>query len=848
MNFSLKQRVQITVGVLITLLLIITLSIDLGREYQTRYQSLEKRGAFLADFAAGAVAQPLWVIAPDEVRTILTIISNSPDFLGVAVINEHGEEIVYGSYPFPEEDIITFTRDIQFQPESTSPVEKLGTFRMAFSTEELNRYLKDQIATNGIFLAVLIVLNMLVLHFGAMMVATPFKRLINSVYRFADGQYSEKTYGLERKDEVAGIASALEVLRLNLLERDQIKQALEESNQELEHRVLERTEVLATEVEERKQAEQRALAADQAKGMFLANMSHEIRTPMNAVLGLTHLALKGEMSDQQRNYLSKIEGASQTLLGIINDILDFSKIEAGQLELEQIPFNLADQLTQVVELVVVQGNSKGVEVTTDIASDLPVWVLGDPVRLRQVLINLMNNAVKFTEQGGVTLRVQSETVEDEVNLLFSVEDTGIGIEEEQLDQLFTEFSQADLSTARKYGGTGLGLAISSQLVGLMGGKITVESTPGEGSCFSFNLITAETVPGEERMRVDRPDLQGKRVLLVEDNLLNQQVATEILQQLHAEVVVANNGAEAVERMTTDRNFALVLMDLQMPVMDGYEATERIRNLPGYKNVPIIAMTANVMQRDRSRAKSAGMDEFLFKPIDLERFHDVLARYVGVRAERIETEYQQQVELGSWPDELPGLDVMGGLQRVMGQHSSYLKIVKGFPDQIEGLLKRLAQGVASSDRVQCRKAAHTIRGMAANISAEPVASVATTIEQLLDEGERIDEEWMEQLNRQVDIVNDSIDRLLEMNLQEAAQDHMSPVECKLIQEKIVYLEQLLGENSFDAESAFLGIRSCLSQIVDEHILQEIEEAIEAFRFAVASDLLQRVQEAVRRLSP
>ncbi len=782
-NLSLKQRVQITVGILITILLTVTLSIDLAREYQARFQALEKRGAFLADFAAGAVAQPLWVIDPEEVRTILAIISNSPDFLGAVVINEEGDEVAHGQYPFPVDDseVLLFERDVEYSPELTVVEEKLGTFTLAFSTRGLNEYLEDQIITSSILLIVLIALNMLVIQYGAMILARPFRQLIESVYQFSGGQYGKKTFGLERKDEVADIANALEVLRLNLLERDQIKQALEESNQMLEQRVAERTEVLATEVEERKRAEQRALAADQAKGEFLANMSHEIRTPMNAVLGLTHLALQKGGDGDQQDYLNKINMASKALLGIINDILDFSKIEAGQLVIEQLPFNLRDQLGQVFDTISVLADPKGLEVKFDIAADLPPWLQGDSARLRQILLNLINNAVKFTDQGAVSLTVWGELRGKEVQVFFKIEDSGIGMSERQLDQLFRPFTQADHSTARKYGGTGLGLAISKQLVEMMEGEITVDSAPGEGSCFRFHILSQVAAAGEDEVHPSQLSLHGKCILLVEDNELNQQVATEILEHIGAEVVVAHNGVEAVDQVKSGHEFALVLMDLQMPLMDGYEATEKIRELPEGKTLPIIAMTANAMQSDRKRTQSVGMDDFLSKPIDLQRMYEVLSHYTGERLSIRGTAEQEKPQLEGWPDLLPGLNVLDGVRRLMGRQSSYQRVVRGFSGQIEVLMSELQAACARQEGEEGRRVIHSIKGIAANISAQELAAYAAEIERVLDEGGEIDQALLTHLNELVQIVNGSIDELLSIGhdekslVDERALDHAELIE-------------------------------------------------------------------------
>ncbi|WP_333798420.1 response regulator [Rheinheimera sp.] len=426
--------------------------------------------------------------------------------------------------------------------------------------------------------------------------------------------------------------------------RYRLQQSLREQ-QRLAALVAERTAHLEQTMTELSEAKSKAEAAVVAKSEFLANMSHEIRTPMNAIIGFSQLAQNTESFADQQLYLHKITNSGKILLSIINDILDFSKVEAGKLELEKVRFKLSDLLQQVRDLFIEQSRQKKLELQFSIDPKLPDQLLGDPLRLSQVLINLLGNAVKFTGSGLVKLTVDQElrpptavTVglaqapANEIWLHFAVSDTGIGLTKQQCDQLFQAFSQADSSTSRKYGGTGLGLSIAQRLVRLMGGCIEVQSTVGVGSTFSFAVCCyqaeAQTDPKvtTETPKPLLPKAEKQRILLVEDNSYNQTLARIILQHAGFEVDIADNGAIALEKLA-DTSYQLILMDVHMPVMDGYAATRAIRQDIRWQHLPVIALTAHATADFHQQCLDAGMNDFVTKPMDAALLLEKLQRWL-----------------------------------------------------------------------------------------------------------------------------------------------------------------------------------------------------------------------------
>ncbi|WP_141351883.1 PAS domain-containing hybrid sensor histidine kinase/response regulator [Zoogloea ramigera] len=744
----------------------------------------------------------------------------------------------------------------------------------------------------------------------------------------------------------------------------------------------------------------RAMAEDGArmKSDFLANMSHEIRTPMNAIVGMAYLALRTDLTARQRDYLEKIQGAGQHLLGIINDILDLSRIEAGKLVVEHIPFSLERMIVNVTALLAEKTAAKGLELIVDVADDVPNELVGDPLRLGQVLINYANNAVKFTERGEVAIRVRRREAGDgQVELYFEVRDTGIGIDHDVQARLFSSFEQADSSTTRHYGGSGLGLVISRRLAALMEGEVGLNSTPGVGSTFWFTarlgygpaqpsrfvphaelvgrpiLVVddnahAREVLGEMLRRMGfevmalesgaaaldevrsaeaagRPyalvlldwqmpckdgistareiralplaepphivmvsahgrdellaaarsigiqdvlikpvtasllfdtvvrllghapagevmpalvappglelsRLAGSRVLLVEDNDLNQQVALELLRQAGMRVDVAENGAVAVDRVRI-QPYDIVLMDLQMPVMDGLTATREIRRLPGRGGLPIVAMTANAMAGDRERCLAAGMQDHVSKPIEPARLWACLRRWLTPKTEPVAHVVQPAPAPaggGEVPADLapladvPDLNVRDGVRNALGKESLYLALLARFVAGQRDFSAHFATALAESDLVSAERFAHTLKGLAAQIGAHTLGELAEQLESAV----RIRAEAVVLVPLQADVTRRLTALLAALEAALPAPTPAAPtqacVDVAELKAVCARLAQALAADDF-ASGPLLETHEALLRAGLGHRFPLIAEAARSFNFEQALEVLQEAMESL-----
>ena len=601
-----------------------------------------------------------------------------------------------------------------------------------------------------------------------------------------------------------------------------------------------------------------AVRASQAKSDFLATMSHEIRTPMNAIIGLMHLLGKTEMSARQRDYVDKVQTASKSLLAIINDILDFSKIEAGKLTIERIPFRIDEVLDDVATVVAPRMREKGLELVVSRDPAMPPRLLGDPLRLSQVLMNLMSNAEKFTQRGAVRVAIGGTFVEaGQFMLELSVTDTGIGMSQEQCAALFRPFAQADASTSRRFGGTGLGLAICRQLANLFGGRIEARSEPGVGSVFTFSaplgIAAVEDADGRggapfggraaAPRRAAEIILPDAEVLVVEDNAINQQVATELLEALGIRVTLAGSGEAAIEALSA-RRFDLVMMDIQMPGMDGFMTAAAIRSELGLAEMPIIAMTANAMSGDRDRCLEAGMNDHVAKPIDPEALAVTLGRWFD-HVELFKPIAQSGAPGANSALRLPGIDMALALHNLNDNHPLLIRLLRELALEYGDGPVVPPEAIRDGDWARIYRDAHRLKGAAATLGATAVARIAGELEAATRPGAPARPEAAERLAGALDaavaeVVGGLVAILPDPRAEAPAGAPLGRPDATAAAPLMDGLAALLAEGNPDAEQESEKLAALLAETTAAGRAAEVARLSGRYDFAEAMSVLARLR--------
>jgi signal transduction histidine kinase/HPt (histidine-containing phosphotransfer) domain-containing protein len=787
-----------------------------------------------------------------EAHNLLSSLSVNPAIQQARVTQANGR--ILGDYQragtspeaFPDGDhsplfldgYLVIREPIQLYEQNTPA----GRIDLLVSLEQYHYTMRQTIQETALLLLLALTTSLLLIRYLVGRLTAPLEQLDNLANQISLDARLDARIATQRHDEIGSLGQSFDRMLDSLQARDRELAGYRES---LESMVTERTEALQEAIAE-------AQRANRAKSDFLARMSHEIRTPMNAIVGLSHMVLDSPLPAQQREYIEQVVQSSDALLGLINDILDYSKVEAGSLTLENTPFDISSVFRSIAGLFSLKARSKGLTLSFSRADDVPELLQGDALRLGQILINLVSNALKFTDQGGIEVAVRKleQPAENSIRLEFSVSDSGMGIPAEQQEKLFAPFSQADSSITRRFGGTGLGLAICRQLAHLMDGEIELESQPDAGSTFRFSAVFGlpaanATNPAEgANSAVDRkkskvfPRWSGERVLLVEDIPVNRTIAIALLQRVGLSIGIATNGQEAIDQLDKEA-FSLVLMDIQMPVLDGLSACRRIRADERFKNLPIIAMTAHATHEDQKQSLLAGMNAHVSKPIMPAVLYEEIARWLPpLSASEVDAVVEEAPS--DWPA-LPGIDIQRGLVLHMNRPTFYLKSLHTFRKDFAAVDSEIQQAMNIGNTQEARRLAHSIKSVGGSLGAVELAEHARVLEQALSQPGNA----AANLEQQVYDFASELQRVLsglDTLPPASSTEHMPGSQPMQLNEMFDQLLRDLQGADAHSEAHFGALRNALSEQATaankyEIMLNEITDLIEDLEYKAAYDQLQ-----------